>query len=69
MVILGLGPIGDMAARIAQHHGARVIAVDMVPERLQRSRDRGIEVINFADQEADSANSFETRRTDVDRIR
>lgn len=53
VVILGLGPIGDMAARIAQHHGARVIAVDMVPERLQRSRDRGIEVINFADQEAD----------------
>ncbi len=53
VVILGLGPIGDMAARIAQHHGARVIAVDMVPGRLQRSRDRGIEVINFADQEAD----------------
>ena len=38
VVVLGLGPIGDMASRIAQHHGARVIAVDLVPERLQRAR-------------------------------
>ena len=31
VVVLGLGPIGDMASRIAHHHGARVIAVDLVP--------------------------------------
>ena len=30
VTVLGLGPIGDMAARIAQHHGFRVIAVDRV---------------------------------------
>ena len=30
VVVLGLGPIGDMASRIAQHHGARVLAVDLV---------------------------------------
>src|SRR5918992_6316871 len=34
VVILGLGPIGDMASRIAMHKGARVIGVDLVPERL-----------------------------------
>ncbi len=38
VVILGLGPIGDMAARIAMHRGYRVIGVDLVPERLERVR-------------------------------
>src|SRR5215212_5938456 len=33
LVVLGLGPIGDMACRIAQHLGvAQVIGVDLVPE-------------------------------------
>ena len=54
-VVLGLGPIGDMASRIAQHHGARVLAVDLVPERLQRARDRGIEVIDLTEHEDDLA--------------
>ena len=48
LVVLGLGPIGDMACRIAQHQGVdRVIAVDLVPERLARARARGIEVIDL----------------------
>src|SRR3954449_9293344 len=47
LVVLGLGPIGDMSARIARHKGQRVIAVDMVPERLQRASERGAEVVNF----------------------
>ncbi len=48
MVVLGLGPIGDMAARIAQHQGAgQVIGVDLVPERLARARQRGIEVLDL----------------------
>jgi threonine dehydrogenase-like Zn-dependent dehydrogenase len=53
VVVLGLGPIGDMASRIAQHQGARVIAVDLVPERLQRARDRGVEVIDLNDHDSD----------------
>ncbi|MFD0742859.1 zinc-dependent alcohol dehydrogenase [Phytohabitans flavus] len=48
LVVLGLGPIGDMAARIATFRGAgRVIGVDLVPARLERARDRGIEVIDL----------------------
>src|SRR5436190_1322838 len=35
VTVLGLGPIGDMACRIAQHRGYRVIGVDLVPERLE----------------------------------
>lgn len=41
--MLGLGPIGDMAARIALHRGAaKVFGVDLVPERLARARARGV---------------------------
>ncbi|WP_238418816.1 zinc-dependent alcohol dehydrogenase [Gordonia sp. 'Campus'] len=47
VTVLGLGPIGDMAARIAAHQGARVIGVDRVPERLARAEARGIETVNF----------------------
>jgi hypothetical protein len=53
VVVLGLGPIGDFAARIAAHRGHRVIGVDLVPERLQRLRSRGIEVIDLTEHEDD----------------
>jgi threonine dehydrogenase-like Zn-dependent dehydrogenase len=47
VTVLGLGPIGDMAARIADHLGYRVIAVDLVPERLARAAERGIHTIDL----------------------
>jgi len=53
VVVLGLGPIGDMAARIAQHRGHRVIGVDLVADRLERSRARGIEVVDLSEHEKD----------------
>jgi threonine dehydrogenase-like Zn-dependent dehydrogenase len=53
VVVLGLGPIGAMACRIAQHRGHRVIGIDLVPERLERERQRGIEVIDLTDHEDD----------------
>ncbi|AQA05721.1 glutathione-dependent formaldehyde dehydrogenase [Mycobacterium sp. MS1601] len=48
VTVLGLGPIGDMAARIADHLGFEVIAVDLVPERLERLAARGIQTIDAA---------------------
>lgn len=53
VVVMGLGPIGDMATRIAKHRGAKVIAVDLVPERLQRSKDNDIDVIDLSEHEKD----------------
>ncbi|TYP82816.1 zinc-dependent alcohol dehydrogenase [Blastococcus xanthinilyticus] len=51
VLVLGLGPIGDMATRIAKHLGAgQVIASDVVPERLARARRNGITVIDSTDQ-------------------
>lgn len=47
LLILGAGPIGDMAARIALHREVRVIAVDRVPERLARVAQRGAETIDL----------------------
>jgi threonine dehydrogenase-like Zn-dependent dehydrogenase len=47
VAVLGLGPIGDMAARIAHHHGYRVIAIDLVPERLARAEERGIQTVDL----------------------
>ncbi|MFC4615073.1 zinc-dependent alcohol dehydrogenase [Cellulomonas algicola] len=47
VLVVGLGPIGQMAARIARHRGAaRVIGVDLVPERLDMARRHGIEVVD-----------------------
>jgi threonine dehydrogenase-like Zn-dependent dehydrogenase len=50
IAVIGLGPIGQMCARVARHLGAeRVIAVDSVPERLEMARRHGIEVIDTRD--------------------
>ncbi|WP_159843785.1 alcohol dehydrogenase catalytic domain-containing protein [Nocardia sp. CY41] len=48
VTVLGLGPIGDMACRVAAQRGYRVIGVDRVPERLARVAERGVEVIDLA---------------------
>jgi threonine dehydrogenase-like Zn-dependent dehydrogenase len=47
--IWGLGPIGQMCARIGYHRGAgRVIGVDYVPERLALASKYGVETIDFS---------------------
>jgi threonine dehydrogenase-like Zn-dependent dehydrogenase len=47
LLVLGLGPIGEMVTRIAQHRGAgRVIGIDLVPERLQRASSHGVETLD-----------------------
>jgi threonine dehydrogenase-like Zn-dependent dehydrogenase len=48
VVVLGLGPIGDMCTRVARQQGVeKVIGVDLVPERLERVRSRGIDTIDL----------------------
>lgn len=52
VVVMGLGPIGDMSTRIAKHRGAgKVIAVDIVPERLARAEANGVDVIDLTKHE------------------
>jgi len=46
--IWGLGPIGQMCARIAIHQGVeRVIGIDTVPERLSLAAKYGVETVDF----------------------
>jgi threonine dehydrogenase-like Zn-dependent dehydrogenase len=48
VAVLGLGPIGQMAVRIALHQGAaRVIAVDLEQPRLELARTHGAEILDL----------------------
>ena len=52
VAVFGLGPIGDMCTRIAKHRGAgKVIGIDLVPERIMRARENGIEVLDISDHD------------------
>jgi threonine dehydrogenase-like Zn-dependent dehydrogenase len=51
LLVIGLGPIGEMACRIALHRGLRVFAADLVPERIERARQRGVEVFDVSQQD------------------
>ena len=50
LAVLGLGPIGEMACRVAKHLGVeRVIGIGLVPDRLARAAARGVETVDFQD--------------------
>ena len=50
VVVIGLGPIGEMATRIAQQRGARlVIGLDLVPDRLVRAHAHGVHTLDVND--------------------
>jgi threonine dehydrogenase-like Zn-dependent dehydrogenase len=49
VAVIGLGPIGEMACRIAQHRGAgTVIGLDLVAERLARTGSHGVQTIDVS---------------------
>jgi bacteriochlorophyllide a dehydrogenase len=53
VAVVGQGLIGFLAAQVAKACGARVIAIDTLPERLDTARRAGIEdTINAASQDA-----------------
>lgn len=47
LAVLGLGPVGQFAARIGRHLGHRVIGVDPVPERRALAERHGIETLDL----------------------
>jgi threonine dehydrogenase-like Zn-dependent dehydrogenase len=55
LLVLGLGPIGDMSARIAAHRGCRVIGADVVPERRTRVAARGMETVDSKNEDVGEA--------------
>jgi threonine dehydrogenase-like Zn-dependent dehydrogenase len=54
LAVLGLGPVGDMATRIARHRGIeQIIGVDLVPERLARARANGVTTLDLREHDGD----------------
>jgi threonine dehydrogenase-like Zn-dependent dehydrogenase len=52
VAVFGLGPIGQMSARIALHKGAgKVFGVDNVPERLEMAARHGVVAVNHDDHD------------------
>ena len=52
LLVVGLGPIGEMSCRVAQHRGIEhVIAVDLVPERLERARAHGVQALDLTEHD------------------
>ena len=56
VAVYGLGPIGQMSARVARQLGAgKVIGLDLVPERLEMARRHDIEIVDVSDVDDVSA--------------
>ncbi|MDR7299854.1 zinc-dependent alcohol dehydrogenase [Haloactinomyces albus] len=63
VTVLGLGPIGSMACRLALQRGVgQVIGVDLVPERLERARAHGAQVLDLQEHSGGSTSLGEAVR-------
>jgi threonine dehydrogenase-like Zn-dependent dehydrogenase len=52
LAVFGLGPIGDMACRVAREMGIEsIIGIDLVPDRLKRAEVNGFETIDCSDHD------------------
>ena len=52
VAVFGLGPIGQMACRIALRRGAgRVIGIDLVDERLRMAEQHGVEILDLREHD------------------
>ena len=51
VAVFGCGPVGQFAIASARVMGARVIAVDRLPDRLEMARRQGAEVVNFDEED------------------
>jgi threonine dehydrogenase-like Zn-dependent dehydrogenase len=49
IAVMGLGPVGQFASRVAKHMGYEVLAVDPVPERRAMAERHGIETYDLSD--------------------
>jgi threonine dehydrogenase-like Zn-dependent dehydrogenase len=56
LLVLGLGPVGQLAVRSALHRGVgRVIGVDLVADRIETARASGAEVLDASDTDVAAA--------------
>ncbi|MCI2240349.1 glutathione-dependent formaldehyde dehydrogenase [Paenibacillus sp. TRM 82003] len=55
LAVLGLGPVGQVAARIGRHLGYEVVGVDPVPERRAMAERHGVTTIDLTDASGNDA--------------
>jgi 3-hydroxyethyl bacteriochlorophyllide a dehydrogenase len=65
VAVVGLGPIGQLSARLHAATGARVVGADLSPARAQRLREQGIEAVVPADGLAKAFAEIQPRGADV----
>lgn len=53
LAVMGLGPVGQFAARVGAYRGYRVLAVDPVAERREMAERHGIETFDLTDTVVD----------------
>jgi threonine dehydrogenase-like Zn-dependent dehydrogenase len=53
LAVMGLGPVGQLAARIGVYRGYRVLAVDPVPERREMADRHGVDTFDLTDDIVD----------------
>src|SRR5699024_10998187 len=58
LAVIGLGPIGQFAARIANHLGINVFAIDPVPERRAMAERHGISTFDATKEVNDEIRSL-----------
>ncbi|MFY9677794.1 zinc-dependent alcohol dehydrogenase [Glutamicibacter protophormiae] len=65
LAVFGLGPVGQLAARIGRHLGYRVLGVDPVPERRAMAARHGIETLDFTKETVTELRDLTSRGPDA----
>lgn len=65
LAVFGLGPVGQLAARIGKHLGYRVLGIDPVPERRAMAARHGIETLDFTKETATALRDLTSRGPDA----
>lgn len=58
LVVMGLGPVGQFAARVGVQRGYRVLAVDPVAERRAMAERHGVDTFDLTDSVVDELRDF-----------
>src|SRR3954465_7257553 len=62
LAVVGLGPVGQMACRVALHLGiGPVFGLDLVPDRLERARALGVETFDVTDGSDEAIDAIRER--------
>ncbi|MFB9375938.1 zinc-dependent alcohol dehydrogenase [Kineococcus gynurae] len=61
LAVIGLGPVGQFAARIGRHLGYSVLAVDPVPERRAMAERHGITTLDLGDSTSATGDALRER--------